>query len=199
MDELVVVHAQNINQSRGQDPFVQPLYLTRPESRISGIEERDSLSLLLGYREDLLCEIRSLQILVPVENTDKVRFGYDLLVLLCQLLGAKLGQRPRVADHDVDTPARVLSLKRQGPRHCSRCPDVRKVYTLEKVLEYCLAKLVCLNNRNDLTAKLRKLSHHIRRVSSPPDSVSPAQKISSSPLSHLEEGGRQILKLARIC
>src|SRR2546425_245588 len=107
MDQLVLVHAQNINQSRGQDPFVQPLYLTRPESRISGIEERDSLSLLLGYREDLLCEIRSLQILVPVENTDKVRFGYDLLVLLCQLLGAELGQRPRVADHDVDTLARI--------------------------------------------------------------------------------------------
>src|SRR5437879_7759900 len=110
MHQLVLVHAQNINQSRGQDPFGQPLYLTRPESSISGIEERDSLSLLLGYREDLLCEIRSLQILVPVENTDKVRFGYDLLVLLCQLLGAELRQRPRHAAPDVATAAGVLRL-----------------------------------------------------------------------------------------
>src|SRR6266566_4479962 len=79
----------------------------------------------------------------------------------------------------------MLCLERHCPGHCSRCPDVRKVYTLEKVLEYCFAQLVCLNNRNDLTAKLRELSNHIRRVS-------------PTPLSHLHERGRKIFELAGI-
>src|SRR6266480_3622402 len=67
-------------------------------------------------------------------------------------------------------------------RHCSGQrsgrPDVGKVHVLEKVLEYGFTKFVCLNNRDDLTTKLRELSDDVRSVSSTPNRVSPAQKLS---------------------
>src|SRR6266702_399496 len=178
MHQFVLVHAQDIYQPRSQDPLVQPLNLARPRCRISGIEEGDSLPFLLGNGEDLLSKVRSLHVLIPVEDTDKIRFGYDPLVFLSQLFRAKLGQGSRIADHDVHASARVLCLERHCPGQGSRRPNVREIDTFQEVLQDCLAEFVCLNNRDDLTAKLRELSHHVRSVSPTPHRMSPAQKIS---------------------
>src|SRR5207247_9407745 len=152
--QFVIVYTTYINQSWSYNPFVQPLYLAHSECRISRVEEGDGLSFVLGDGEDLLGEVRSLLVLIPVEDADEICLGNERLVVLAEFLRTKLRQRPRVADHDVDAPARVLCLEGHCPGHCSRGPNMGKVHALEEVLENYPPEFVRLNNRDDLTAQL---------------------------------------------
>src|SRR5256712_13898775 len=72
--QLVLVNAQDIYQSLGENPLVKPRNLTHLRGRVSRVEERHGLSLVPRRLKNLLSHLCPLQVLVPVENTDEMSF-----------------------------------------------------------------------------------------------------------------------------
>src|SRR3989475_4654261 len=131
--QLVLVNAQDIYQSLGENPLVKPRNLTHLRGRVSRVEERHSFPLVPRGLKHLFSQLCPLQVLVPVENTDEISFPDQLHIILVQFLWAETRQGPGIARHNVDSSARVLRLECESPRKRSHIGNMREIYALQKM------------------------------------------------------------------
>src|SRR5712692_240175 len=103
--QLVLVNAQHIYQSLGENLLVKPINLTQLRGRVSRVEERHRLPLIPRGLKHLFSQLCPLQVLVPVENTDEIRFPDQLHIILVQFLWTETRQGPGIARHNVDSSA----------------------------------------------------------------------------------------------
>src|SRR2546425_1411788 len=131
--QLVLVNAQDIDQSLGENPLVKLWNLTHLRRRVSRVEERHGLPLVPRGLKHLFSQFCPLQVLVPIENTDKISFPDQLHIILVQFLWAETRQGPGIARHNVDSSARVLRLECESPRKRSHIGNMREIYALQKM------------------------------------------------------------------
>src|SRR3989442_4631824 len=105
LPQLVLVNAQDIYQSLGENPLVKPRNLTRLRGRVSRVEERHRLPLVPRGLKHLFSQLCPLQVLVPVENTDEISFPDQLHITLVQFLWTETRQGSGIARHNVDSSA----------------------------------------------------------------------------------------------
>src|SRR3989442_6076063 len=109
--QLVLVNAQDIYQSLGENPLVKPMNLAHLRRRVSRVEERHGPPLVPRGLKHLFSQLCPLQVLVPVENTDEISFLDQLHILLVQLLWTEARQGPGIARHDDDSSTSMLRLQ----------------------------------------------------------------------------------------